>query len=104
FPWLPTGTGGAKGGTTGSGGTTSTGGTTGTGGSQGNAPAGASAVYPPNGGTGVCPDPQLRITFAASGSAAPSIGSAGKIQVFNSGGTAVATVDVGASSFTATNG
>ncbi len=65
------------------GGTTATGGTTGT----GNAPGNASSVYPPVNGTNVCPDPQLRITF----SGAPSIGTSGLIQVFNSGGTAVST-------------
>jgi pectin methylesterase-like acyl-CoA thioesterase len=94
----PTGTGGsaATGGTTGTGGTTATGGTTGT----GNAPGNASSVYPPVNGTNVCPDPQLRITF----SAAPSIGTSGLIQVFNSSGTAVASVDVGASTFSTTNG
>ncbi len=51
-------------------------------------------------GTNVCPDPQLRITF----SGAPTIGTSGLIQVFNSGGTAVSTVDVGASSYSTTNG
>ena len=51
-------------------------------------------------GTNVCPDPQLRITF----SAAPSIGTSGLIQVFNSSGTAVASVNVGASTFSTTNG
>ena len=104
------GTGGtpATGGTTGTGGTTATGGTTGTGGTPatggttgtGNAPGNASSVYPPVNGTNVCPDPQLRITF----SAAPSIGTSGLIQVFNSSGTAVASVDVGASTFSTTNG
>jgi pectin methylesterase-like acyl-CoA thioesterase len=96
------GTGGtnATGGTTGTGGTAATGGTTGTGGS-GNAPGNASSVYPPVNGTNVCPDPQLRITFAG---ATPSIGSSGLIQVFNSSGTAVASVDVGASSYSTTNG
>jgi pectin methylesterase-like acyl-CoA thioesterase len=88
------------GGATGTGGTTATGGTTGTGGS-GNAPGNASAVYPPVNGTNVCPDPQLRITFAGG---APSIGSSGLIQVFNSSGTAVASLDVGASTYTTTNG
>jgi pectin methylesterase-like acyl-CoA thioesterase len=92
-----TGTGGtpATGGTTGTGGTSATGGTTGT----GNAPGNASSVYPPVNGTNVCPDPQLRISF----SGAPSIGS-GLIQVFNSSGTAVVSVNVGASTFSSTNG
>ena len=95
------GTGGtpATGGATGTGGTTATGGTTGTGGT-GNAPGNASSVYPPVNGTNVCSDPQLRITFAGG---APSIGS-GLIQVFNSSGTAVASVNVGASTFSSTNG
>ena len=92
----------ATGGATGAGGTPATGGTTGTGGAtgSGNAPGNASSVYPPVNGTNVCPDPQLRITF----SAAPSIGTSGLIQIFNSSGTAVATVDVGASTYSSTNG
>ena len=102
-----TGTGGATGqggsaGKLGTGGTPATGGATGTGGTTGtgNAPGNASSVYPPVNGTNVCPDPQLRITF----SAAPSIGTSGLIQVFNSGGTAVASVDMGASTYSTTNG
>jgi pectin methylesterase-like acyl-CoA thioesterase len=48
----------------------------------------------------VCPDPPLRITFSAP----PTLGTAGKIQVFSSSGTAVASVDMGATAFTDTIG
>ena len=51
---------------------------------------------------GFCADPPLRIVF--SGNGAPTVGTAGRIRVWNSAGTSVATVDLGASSFTTTNG
>jgi pectin methylesterase-like acyl-CoA thioesterase len=59
-------------------------------------------VFPAPNGTGVCPDPALRLTFAAP----PTLGQAGKIQVFNAAqtGTAVAAVDLAATSFTDTIG
>jgi len=72
-----------------------TGGTT-----SGTLPPGVTALFPAPGATSVCPDPPLRITF----SGAPSLGSTGKIQVFNSGGTSVATVDLAASTVTDTIG
>ena len=96
------GAGGATGGTgghAGGGGSPASGGAGGQSAALGN----ASAVFPPPNGTGVCADPQLRITFAA-GAAPPSIGTTGKIQIFNASGTAVATVDVAAATTTSTNG
>jgi pectin methylesterase-like acyl-CoA thioesterase len=85
----------------GAGGTIGTGGMTGTGGSGGMGVMGTT-MFPRPGGTNLCPDPTLRITF----SAAPTIGTAGKIQVFNAAqpATAVAVVDVGATTFTKTVG
>jgi len=95
-----TDTGGAAG-RAGTGGATGLGGTTGTGGSGGMGVAGTT-MFPKPGGTNLCPDPTLRITF----SGAPTVGTAGKIQVFNSAqpATAVAVVDVGATTFTKTIG
>jgi pectin methylesterase-like acyl-CoA thioesterase len=74
---------------------------TGTGGAGGMGVMGTT-MFPRPGGTNLCPDPTLRITF----SGAPTVGTAGKIQVFNaaSPGTAVASVDVGATTFTKTIG
>ena len=121
------GTGGRTGGggVGGSAGTAATGGTTGAGGAAGNSgrdaaadayvspdgksdlppvqtnlPPGVSALFPPPGSQDICPDPVLRITFSAP----PTLGSTGKIQVFNSSGTAVATVDMSASTITDTIG
>jgi pectin methylesterase-like acyl-CoA thioesterase len=48
----------------------------------------------------VCTDPPLRITFSGP----PTLGTAGKIQVYNSGGTAVASVDMAAANVTDTIG
>ncbi len=66
---------------------------------EGPLPNGAMAFPPPN-GTGVCPDPPLRITFSGP----PTLGKSGKIQVFGSTGTAVATVDMAATAFSDTIG
>lgn len=55
-------------------------------------PAGVSAMFPTPGATGICPDPVLRITFEQT----PALGSTGKIQVRNSSGTVVASVDMAA--------
>jgi pectin methylesterase-like acyl-CoA thioesterase len=63
---------------------------------QTNLPAGVSALFPAPGAQGICPDPPLRITFPKP----PTLGAKGKIQVFNSSGTAVATVDMAASTIT----
>ncbi len=95
-----TGTGGTAG-RAGTGGATGSGGMTGTGGSGGMGVAGTT-MFPRPGGANLCPDPTLRITF----SGAPTIGTAGKIQVFNAAqpATAVAVVDVGATTFTKTVG
>jgi hypothetical protein len=88
------GSGGRPGaGDAGSGGAPSGIGGAGSGGSaaQGN-PPGVAALFPPPGGTGLCPDAPLRITFAG----APTLGTAGRIQVFNLAqpGSAAATVDM----------
>ena len=63
---------------------------------QTNLPPGVSSLFPPPDGQGICPDPPLRITFASP----PTLGSTGKIQVFNASGTVVATVDMSASTIT----
>ena len=72
-----------------------TSGTAGGTGGQPNLPAGRHGAVPaaerPGGSV---PDPPLRITFSGT----PTVGSSGRIQVFNSGGTSVASVDVGAGS------
>ncbi len=94
------GSGGTGTGGTGTGGTGTGGATPGTGGTPGNLPAGVTALFPAPGATSVCPDPPLRITF----SGAPSLGTAGKIQVFNSSGTSVASVDMATSTVTDTIG
>jgi pectin methylesterase-like acyl-CoA thioesterase len=57
-------------------------------------------AFPPPGGADVCPDPPLRITFPGP----PTLGASGKIQVFGSTGTAVATVDMAATTFSDTIG
>lgn len=99
-----TGTAGTNGAGAGGQGGTGAGGTgmggTGTGGSQGNLSAGVTGLFPGPGSTGICPDPPLRITFAG----VPTLGTSGKIQVFNSTGTAVASVDMSASTVTDTIG
>ena len=87
-------------GTNGVAGTNGTAGTSGAAGSQGNLPAGVTALFPPPGGQNICPDPPLRITFAG----APTLGTSGKIQVFNSSGTSVASVDMSVSTVTDTIG
>jgi pectin methylesterase-like acyl-CoA thioesterase len=70
---------------------------------QGEGPltAGIMAFPPPN-GSGVCPDPPLRLTFSGP----PTLGTSGKIQVFDASqpGIAVASVDMAAASFTDTIG
>jgi pectin methylesterase-like acyl-CoA thioesterase len=105
------GTAGAAGGTTGAGGVAGTGGsssrggaggmagTTGQGG-QGNLPAGVTSLFPPPNGQNLCPDPPLKITFSGT----PTLGSSGRFRVFTSGGSAVATVDMAASTVTETIG
>ena len=90
--------GASAGGATGTGGAGSGG--AGTGGAQANLPAGVTALFPPPGGQGICPDPPLRITF----SGAPTLGTSGKIQVFGSSGTPVASVDMSAGTVTDTIG
>ena len=96
----PAGTGGR-----GSGGQSATGGSSGAGGSgvggaQGNLPTGVTHLFPPPGGQGICPDPPLRITF----SGAPTLGTSGRVQVFNAAGTVVASVDLAAATVTDTIG
>ncbi len=62
---------------------------------EGPLPGGAMAFPAPD-SQGVCPDPPLRITFSAP----PTLGTSGKIQVFNAAhpGTPVAALDMGAAS------
>jgi pectin methylesterase-like acyl-CoA thioesterase len=59
-------------------------------------------VFPPPNGSGVCPDPPLRLTFSGP----PTLGASGKIQVFDASqaAIAVASVDMAARSFTDTIG
>ena len=96
----------ASGGALGSGGVLASGGIVGSGGGSGGSggqstlPAGVTALFPAPGATGVCPDPPLRITFASP----PALGNSGKIQVFTTSGTAVATVDMAAATITDTIG
>jgi len=83
----------SSGGTPGSAGAGSGGAGPGSGGTTGSLPPGVTALFPGPGATSVCPDPPLRITFSGT----PSLGTSGKIQVFSTGGSAVASVDMGAS-------
>ena len=64
--------------------------------------AGAVALFPAPDAKGVCPDPPLRITFSAP----PTLGTRGKIQVFDTAqpATAVASVDMAASNVSDTIG
>jgi len=94
------GAGRAGGGGAGTGGLGSGGAGTGGAAGQTGLPAGVTSLFPPPGGTGVCPDPALRITF----SGAPTLGTTGRIQVLNAAGTAVATVDMAVSTITDTRG
>jgi len=110
---MPGGTGGSgSGGSAGRGGAGASGGRSaggpgggngggGAGGSPGgNLPPGVDLLFPAPGAEGVCPDPPLRLRFAGT----PSLGSAGKIQVFSAAGTAVATVDLSRATVTDTIG
>ncbi|MFZ5889500.1 MAG: pectinesterase family protein [Myxococcota bacterium] len=96
--------GGTSGGGSGSGGVSGAAGKGGSGsggaGGQTGLPAGVSAMFPGPGATAVCPDPSLRITF----SGAPGLGTSGRIQVFNSSGTVVASVDMSAATVSDTIG
>ena len=96
----PGGSGLAGRGGSGPGGSTGGSGPGGAGGSQANLPPGVTGLFPPPGGQGICPDPSLRLTF----SGAPTLGTSGKIQVFNSTGAVVAAVDMGAKTVTDTIG
>jgi pectin methylesterase-like acyl-CoA thioesterase len=71
------------------------------GGGEGTLVAGVLA-FPAPGSHGVCPDPPLRLTFSAP----PSLGTSGKIQVFDASqaGTPVASVDMAATAFSDTIG
>jgi hypothetical protein len=63
-----------------------------------NLPTGVTAMFPGPNATGVCRDTQLRITFAGP----PTLGSSGNIRVNDSGGSAVATVNMAAMTLTDT--
>lgn len=82
------------------GGAGSGGASSGSGGTSGSLPPGVAGLFPGPGASSVCPDPPLRITFTG----APSLGATGKIQVFNSAGSAVASVDLAAATVTDTIG
>jgi pectin methylesterase-like acyl-CoA thioesterase len=79
-----------------------TGGRAGAGGGDVSLPAGVSGLFPAPGAQGLCADPPLRITFPA----APALGTAGRIQVFDAAqpATAVATVDMAVATTTDTIG
>ncbi|HEX4334770.1 MAG TPA: pectinesterase family protein [Polyangiaceae bacterium] len=83
----PSGSGGAPsaGGTAGTGGALA-----GTGGAETGLPSGVTYLFPPPGGTGVCPDAPLRMRFAG----APALGSSGKVVVHDASGAVVASVDL----------
>lgn len=85
------------------------GGTSGTGGNAGGSstgghpnetglPPGVTYLFPPPNGTGVCPDPPLRMSFSGT----PTLGSSGKIQVYDGSGNAVASVDMAQATITDT--
>ena len=59
-------------------------------------PAGVTAFFPAPQAGGVCPDPPLRISFPG----APTLGTAGKIQVFSQSGSVVASVDMAVGTIT----
>jgi len=84
----------------GGGGSTATGGGAGGGGGQVNLPAGVIGLFPPPNGTGLCPDPVLRLTFSGP----PTLGTSGKFTVSNTAGSPVASIDLGASTITDTIG
>jgi pectin methylesterase-like acyl-CoA thioesterase len=106
----------AFGGTSGGGGVsgeggagTTSGGTSASGGNGGNSntggrpnemglPPGVTYLFPPPNGTGVCPDPPLRLSF----SGAPTLGNSGRIQVYDGSGNAVASVDMAQATITDT--
>ncbi len=97
------GVGGSGGSGAASGGTSATGGDGGgssTGGrpSETGLPPGVTYLFPPPNGSDVCPDPPLRMSF----SGAPTLGSSGKIQVYDGSGNAVASVDMAQATITDT--
>jgi hypothetical protein len=109
---VPSFGGGAGGGTTVTGGVSNSGGALSTGGSDGSGgsgaggtpqvglPAGVTYLFPPPQGTGLCPDPPLRIRFTG----APTLGTSGKVQVFAQSGSVIASVDMAATNVTDTLG
>ena len=64
--------------------------------------SGGAMAFPAPGGKNLCVDPPLRVTFSSP----PTLGTTGKIQVFNASqpGTAVATLDMAATTFSDTIG
>lgn len=93
------GAGGGGGGRAGvGGGRAGTGGSAG--GTTGTLPAGVTALFPAPDGRDVCPDPSLRLTFAGT----PTLGTAGKVQVFSTAGSVAASLDMGAATVTDTIG
>jgi pectin methylesterase-like acyl-CoA thioesterase len=91
----------AIGGSITTGGSKATGGIFGTGGtSSAQLPPGVIGLFPLPGSQNTCVDPVLRVTFSGT----PTLGSAGSIRVFNSSGTAVATIDMSVDQTTDTIG
>lgn len=69
-------------------------------GAQVGLPPGVTYLFPPPNGAGLCPDPALRLRFATP----PTLGTTGKIQIYEKGGSLVATVDMAASTVSDTLG
>ena len=65
-------------------------------GAQVGLPPGVSYLFPPPNGMGLCPDPPLRLRFTGP----PTLGSSGKIQVYDTAGGLVASVDMATTNIT----
>jgi pectin methylesterase-like acyl-CoA thioesterase len=63
-------------------------------------PPGVVALFPPPSAASVCPDPQLRITFAAP----PTLGTSGQVRVVDADGDTVASVNMANANVTETLG
>jgi pectin methylesterase-like acyl-CoA thioesterase len=85
------GAGSGAGGTAGAAGNPSSAGAAGEGG-QPDLPPGVTGLFPVPNTTGVCPDPQLRITFPAP----PRLGTSGQLRILDGDGTAVTSVNMAA--------
>jgi pectin methylesterase-like acyl-CoA thioesterase len=83
------GAGSGTGGTAGAAGNPSSAGAAGEGG-QPDLPPGVTGLFPVPNATGVCPDPQLRISFPAP----PRLGTSGQLRILDGDGTAVTSVNM----------